>query len=162
METIGERIARLRNAKGFTHAALANAVGISTQAIISIENGTTKCPRLPNALYIARALNVTPWEMTFGKPEPRRPLHTRAESEDALTALLAQMAPLPTSSETKKHEERFAHLERSVNVHDEVLRRLIDIALALNTLPDLLQRLLLLVPDSETLAEEMRLLRASA
>jgi transcriptional regulator with XRE-family HTH domain len=162
METIGERIRRLREARGLSPADLAHAVGITPQAIAAIENGDTKCPKLPNALLIARALNISAWEIAFGKPEPRRPLHTKAESEDALTALLAQMPAFGTLLQTEHHEERLARLEHSAAVHDEALRHIIDITLALNSLPDLLQRLALLVPGSGTLAEEIHTLRVSA
>ena len=67
METIGERIARLRAAKDITQSELARLVGVTSSAINQIESGMTKAPRAEVMFAIADALDVDARELTFGE-----------------------------------------------------------------------------------------------
>jgi transcriptional regulator with XRE-family HTH domain len=163
MGTIGERIQRLREARGLSRADLAYTINITPQGMAAIENGETKSPSFPVGLKIARALNVSPWEIAFGKPEPRRPIRAErdAADEDRLSALAAQMETVTLRAETEKREDRLTRLERYATIHHEVLEHLLHTASVADRLPNLLERLALLVPGSEALVEEIRTLRES-
>ena len=159
METIGERIKRLRETCGLTRADLAYKTDITPQGIAAIENGETKAPSFPVGLKIARALNTEAWEIAFGKPEPRRPTaHIKTEAD--LAEMLASLET-PTHGETEKREDRLARLERYATVHHQVLQHLFHASVVGDRLPNLLERLALLVPDSEALVAEIRTLRGS-
>jgi hypothetical protein len=128
----------------------------------AIESGKTKSPSLPVGVRMARTLNISAWEIAFGKPEPRRFPLIKKDPDDLLAAALARMESLPMQAETEKHEDRLMRLEHSVAVHNATLHLLLHAALATDRIPDVLQRLALLIPGSETLAEELRALRVSA
>ena len=66
MQTIGERIARLRLEQGLEPRDLAEAAGISVHAIYQIESGTTRNPRPENLFRIADRLGVDPRQLVFG------------------------------------------------------------------------------------------------
>ena len=57
-ESIGYRIRRARMWRGITQSALARAIGISNNALNSIEQGHTKAPRSDIIQAIARELRV--------------------------------------------------------------------------------------------------------
>ena len=70
METVGERIKRLRDEKGLSRADLAYKVGISPQGMAALENGESKLPTFPVGLKLAAALDASPWELA-GEREPK-------------------------------------------------------------------------------------------
>lgn len=65
METIGERVARLRIAKGMNQSELARTIGKRPQVIQALEAGTVTHPRY--LLDLARALKVTPHYLEYGQ-----------------------------------------------------------------------------------------------
>jgi transcriptional regulator with XRE-family HTH domain len=68
--TVGERIRQIRLAKKMTPAALARAAGMTRGAIHQLEEGLSRSPSFENGLSIALALNVSPYELAFGKRKP--------------------------------------------------------------------------------------------
>lgn len=67
MESIGQRVRRLRDLRGLTQAQLLNAIGGNSLTVISrIENDVTREMRLPMARKLAVALNVTPEYILYG------------------------------------------------------------------------------------------------
>lgn len=69
METIHERIKRLREAKGMSKAALARAVKQTYQNVQHWEKGPT-APARKVLQEVAIALGVTPQELLYGSPAP--------------------------------------------------------------------------------------------
>jgi transcriptional regulator with XRE-family HTH domain len=57
MSTLGERVAAAREAKGWTQADLATAIGMTQQGVAAIENGKSERPKKLREL--ARSLGVT-------------------------------------------------------------------------------------------------------
>jgi transcriptional regulator with XRE-family HTH domain len=159
MNTIGDRIRRLREAKGLTRSELAYKIKISPQGMAALENGETKSPSFSVGLKLARTLGVSAWEIAFGKPEPRRALAAdNMEFGDLLASLTSQADAATPRADAEKREAR---LERYATVHHQVLNHLIQTSSAADRLPDLLERLARLVPGSEALVEEIRTLRES-
>ncbi len=66
--TIGKRIALLRRQKGLTQEELANALGVSPQAVSKWENDQT-CPDISLLPKLAQLLGVTTDELLSGKQE---------------------------------------------------------------------------------------------
>ena len=61
METIGERVKRLREQRGWTQAQLTAKMGANSATTLSrIENGVTKEMRMPMAQKLAEIFGVTP------------------------------------------------------------------------------------------------------
>jgi transcriptional regulator with XRE-family HTH domain len=69
METIHQRIKRLREAKGMSKAALARAVKQTYQNVQHWEKGPT-APARKVLQEVALALGVTPQELLYGAPAP--------------------------------------------------------------------------------------------
>jgi transcriptional regulator with XRE-family HTH domain len=69
-ETFGERLRRIRLARGFTVAGLARAVDVSEGSIRQLEDGITQRPSLHTGLRIAFVLDVSPYVLAFGTSEP--------------------------------------------------------------------------------------------
>jgi transcriptional regulator with XRE-family HTH domain len=69
METIHQRIKRLREAKGMSKAALARAVKQTYQNVQHWEKGPT-APARKVLQEVAQALGVTPQELLYGSPAP--------------------------------------------------------------------------------------------
>lgn len=65
-ETIGNRIAKFRKAKGMTQEDLANQLGISSQAVSKWENDAS-CPDISLLPQLCRVLGVTTDELLTGK-----------------------------------------------------------------------------------------------
>lgn len=59
---IGERVRRLREARGLTQLQLANAASMTSANISRLENGL-QLPRANTALALARALGVEPQDL---------------------------------------------------------------------------------------------------
>jgi transcriptional regulator with XRE-family HTH domain len=74
-ETFGERLRRLREAKGFALTTLAMKVGLTEACIRQLETGRTKEPRLGDGMRLADALGADVRYLAFGEgdPPPRAP-----------------------------------------------------------------------------------------
>ena len=67
-ETIGNRIARYRKAKNLTQEALANQLGVSSQAVSKWETDAS-CPDISALPQLCRILGITTDELLTGKSE---------------------------------------------------------------------------------------------
>ena len=65
-ETMGNRIAKYRKAKGMTQEELANAMGVSSQAVSKWENDAS-CPDISLLPQLSRVLGITTDELLTGK-----------------------------------------------------------------------------------------------
>ena len=65
-ETIGNRIAKYRKAKGLTQEELAGLLGVSSQAVSKWENDAS-CPDIALLPQLCRALGITTDELLTGK-----------------------------------------------------------------------------------------------
>jgi transcriptional regulator with XRE-family HTH domain len=74
-ETFGERLRRLREAKGFALTTLAMRVGLTEACLRQLETGRTREPRLADGMRLADALGADPRYLVFGEgdPPPRTP-----------------------------------------------------------------------------------------
>ena len=73
-EMLGQRLRRLRMARGMTIIALANAVGVGESTIRQIDRGNVASPSLLLGLRIAAALKVDPYELAgMERWRPSRP-----------------------------------------------------------------------------------------
>ena len=80
-ETIGNRISKYRKARSMTQEELANALGVSSQAVSKWENDAS-CPDISLLPQLCRTLGITTDELLTGKtsevmvlpPEQRRSL----------------------------------------------------------------------------------------
>ena len=84
-ETIGNRIAKFRKAKGMTQEELASILGVSSQAVSKWENDAS-CPDISLLPQLSKVLGVTTDELLTGKNDEVRmvPVEQR-KSLDALT-----------------------------------------------------------------------------
>lgn len=81
METIGNRITKYRKSKGMTQEALAEKLGVSSQAVSKWETDTS-CPDITMLPKLCAALGITTDELLTGKnadvkmlpPAQRKPL----------------------------------------------------------------------------------------
>ncbi len=86
--TIGKRIALLRKEKGLTQEDLANAMGVSPQAVSKWENDQT-CPDISALPKLSKLLGVTVDELLSGKEElPAVRVLPPAERKDPKDMLL--------------------------------------------------------------------------
>jgi len=86
--TIGKRIGLLRRQKNLTQEDLANAMGVSPQAVSKWENDQT-CPDISALPKLARLLGVTVAELLSGKEElPAVRVLPPAERKDLKDMLL--------------------------------------------------------------------------
>ena len=67
-ETIGNRIARYRKAKNLTQEALANQMGVSSQAVSKWETDAS-CPDISALPQLCKILGITTDELLTGKTE---------------------------------------------------------------------------------------------
>lgn len=65
--TLGERMRIAREKRGMTQRELAREVGVSSQAISLIENGTSKGLRPENLIAVCDALRIRPRWLAIGK-----------------------------------------------------------------------------------------------
>ena len=65
-ETIGNRIAKFRKAKGMTQEDLANHMGVSSQAVSKWENDAS-CPDISLLPQLCKVLGITTDELLTGK-----------------------------------------------------------------------------------------------
>lgn len=82
METIGERIERLREAAKISVAEMAAAAGVTLSALRQLETNKTKNPRPETLLGIARRLGVSMEEIVDPKSK-RHPKSPMVMSEQA-------------------------------------------------------------------------------
>ncbi|MDQ7989037.1 MAG: helix-turn-helix domain-containing protein [Candidatus Dactylopiibacterium sp.] len=68
METLGQRITRLREALGLSRRALADACKVSHVAVGKWETEDTENIKLANLLRLAKALRVSIGELVQGQP----------------------------------------------------------------------------------------------
>lgn len=84
-ETIGNRIAKFRKARGMTQEELANLLGVSSQAVSKWENDAS-CPDISLLPQLCKVLGVSTDELLTGKNDEVKmvPVEQR-KSLDALT-----------------------------------------------------------------------------
>lgn len=70
METMGDRIRMLRQAKGLTQEELGARVGVSKVAVSQWETGSTANIRLKTFLALVDELGTTPQYLIFGAERP--------------------------------------------------------------------------------------------
>lgn len=70
METMGERIRTLRQARGWSQGQLADRVGVTTGAVSHWENGATKNIKLQTFLSLCSELATTPHYLIWGPAKP--------------------------------------------------------------------------------------------
>jgi transcriptional regulator with XRE-family HTH domain len=68
-ETFGQRLRRLREARGLRKTVLARHVGLTEAAIRQLESGRTSDARLADGVRIAAVLGVDPRYLAFGDAE---------------------------------------------------------------------------------------------
>lgn len=84
-ESIGNRIAKYRKAKGLTQEELANRVGVSSQAVSKWENDAS-CPDISLLPQLCQTLGISSDELLIGKTNEVRLLPAQhRKSLDALT-----------------------------------------------------------------------------
>ncbi len=66
-ETFGERLRRLREARGMRKTVLGRRVGLTQAAIRQLESGRTSDARLAVGVRIAAVLGVDPRYLAFGE-----------------------------------------------------------------------------------------------
>lgn len=111
METVGARIAKLRERRGWTHAELAEKSGLSRSYITLLEGGRYRNPGGPRIRAIATALGVSADYLLTGADQPidadlpadiRHGLAALAPDEwPTMSELLAQRGRLPDTPEGK-------------------------------------------------------------
>ena len=67
-ESIGNRIAKYRKAKGLTQEGLANQMGVSSQAVSKWETDAS-CPDISALPHLCKILGITTDELLIGKME---------------------------------------------------------------------------------------------
>jgi transcriptional regulator with XRE-family HTH domain len=72
METMGERIRTLRQARGLSQGQLADRLGVTTGAVSHWESGNSQNIKIPTFLRLCAELGTTPHYLAFG-PQPRQP-----------------------------------------------------------------------------------------
>ena len=101
-QRIGANIMKARKAKGYTQMTLADALGVSFQAVSNWERGQT-CPDIANLSELTRVLNLSIDELLGNR---RAAEITREIAEDKTPELqreeLQQVAPLLTGEQADK------------------------------------------------------------
>lgn len=87
MERFGERLRRLRIARGLSCAQLAHRVGVTEGAIRQMESGQTKMASFVIGLRLAKALGTGAWYLANGIPDD-------ADDQSDADALLLRVAAL--------------------------------------------------------------------
>jgi transcriptional regulator with XRE-family HTH domain len=72
METMGDRIKMLRQSKGLNQSQLADAVGVSREAVSQWENGATENIKLQPFLRLYAILGTSPEYLVYGPEAPPR------------------------------------------------------------------------------------------
>lgn len=104
-QRIGANIMKARKAKGYTQMSLADALGVSFQAVSNWERGQT-CPDIANLSELSRVLDISIDELLGNR---RAAQITKDIAEDKTPELepeeLAQVAPLLTEEQADKAAE---------------------------------------------------------
>lgn len=93
IETLGERIKRAREARGYTQTYIANEVGVKASAVSQWET-RNRNPKPVHFLKLARTLNKNPEWLASGEgcEEPRHLVHEAIErTGEAASGLLDQI-----------------------------------------------------------------------
>lgn len=88
MESISDRVRKLRVERGFSQAELARMVGIKQPSLADIENARTKKPSGETLLKLAAALKVAPVYLQTGRGE------MVAQQQGVRAAIIKAMEPL--------------------------------------------------------------------
>jgi len=91
-ETLGERLRRLRKARGFTQTELAMAIG-SSQRMVTYYEKHDGIPAAPVVLKLAEVLGATPEEI-LGLSRPRRRVEPESPENIRLWRKLKQVEKL--------------------------------------------------------------------
>jgi transcriptional regulator with XRE-family HTH domain len=103
-ETLGERIKRLRLARGITQKQLAELVGTEWHSAMYWESGSS-IPSTPLVQPIARALNVTMEYLLSGREAPQlAALHAAIRRHDPYDRLVAMCPANPERHSISKHK----------------------------------------------------------
>lgn len=78
METMGQRIKRLREARGWDQAHLAELIGVTVSAVSQYELDQTQNPKLVPFLAMAEAFDTDVYYLVFGAAGPSDPKVRRA------------------------------------------------------------------------------------
>jgi transcriptional regulator with XRE-family HTH domain len=73
METMGDRIRTLRQARGLSQSMLAEKLGVTTGAVSHWESGNTQNIKIPTFLKLCSELGTTPHYLALGpnqRPSP--------------------------------------------------------------------------------------------
>lgn len=101
-QRIGANIMKARKAKGYTQMTLADALGVSFQAVSNWERGQT-CPDIANLSELSRVLDISIDELLGNR---RAAQITRDIAKDRIPSLapeeLQQVAPLLTEEQADK------------------------------------------------------------
>ena len=73
VESFGERLRRLRLARGMSCAQLAHCVGVTEGAIRQMESGQTKMASFVIGLRLAKELGTGAWYLANGVPDDAEP-----------------------------------------------------------------------------------------
>jgi transcriptional regulator with XRE-family HTH domain len=73
LESFGERLRRLRVARGVSCAQLAHRVGVTEGAIRQMESGQTKMASFVIGLRLAKELGTGAWYLANGVPDDAEP-----------------------------------------------------------------------------------------
>lgn len=73
METMGDRIRTLRQARGLSQGRLADRLGVTTGAVSQWESGNTQNIKIQTFLKLADELGTTPKYLAFGPPQRQPP-----------------------------------------------------------------------------------------
>jgi transcriptional regulator with XRE-family HTH domain len=107
METFGERLRRLREARELSVVRLAASAGVTENAIRQMELGYTKSASFPVGVKLARALGVSPMELALGEAgivnvDEAEDLPQGMALSERLNAIEAQIATLPPTMPVAK------------------------------------------------------------
>lgn len=92
METIGDRLRKLREARQLTQDQVAEKIGVRQGSYTQLETGKTKTPRSSNLAKYARLYGVDPeWLMT-GKGS-QHPISTLSDDESDLVVVYRSLSP---------------------------------------------------------------------
>lgn len=83
METMGDRIRTLRQARGLSQSQLAERVGVTTGAVSHWESGNTQNIKIPTYLKLCSELGTTPHYLALGPNQKQPPPTTQSGRRQA-------------------------------------------------------------------------------
>lgn len=90
-ESFGDRVKRLRLARGMSPQQFADAVGVSRSATVMWESGASGSPDSKNLVRAAEVLGVDPAYLQFGDPDAAEPLPAYAATLVTRPGVLRQI-----------------------------------------------------------------------